>query len=201
MSVNKARFLINGLALAALLLSLLVRNDILSAVAIFLCLVSALVVLLFHLPELSDVPRSNPRLKTVRVVTIFDILLVATMAVFCILVNAGKIVLPDTKIKLILAIYIALLIIGFGNIAPKLPFNRHIGLRLPWTVRDEETWIVAHRVLGYISLPLGLLCLGCSGMKMPLEQWAKAWIVGPLLLWILIPALVSGIFFWKKWKG
>lgn len=201
MSVNKARFLINGLALAALLLSLLVRNDILSAVAIFLCLVSALVVLLFHLPELSDVPRSNPRLKTVRVVTIFDILLVATMAVFCILVNAGKIVLPDTKIKLILAIYIALLIIGFGNIAPKLPFNRHIGLRLPWTVRDEETWIVAHRVLGYISLPLGLLCLGGSGMKMPLEQWAKAWIVGPLLLWILIPALVSGIFFWKKWKG
>lgn len=83
-------------------------------------------------------PRSNPRLKTVRVVTIFNILLVAAMAVFCILVNAGKIVLPDTKIKLILAIYIALLIIGFGNIAPKLPFNRHTGLRLPWTVGDED---------------------------------------------------------------
>ena len=30
-----------------------------------------------------------------------------------------------------------------GNLAPKLPFSRHTGLRLPWTVADEDTWTVA----------------------------------------------------------
>lgn len=38
--------------------------------------------------------------------------------------------------------------ISGGNLAPKLPFSRHTGLRLPWTAADEDTWIVAHRILG-----------------------------------------------------
>lgn len=201
MSVNKARFLINGLALAALLVSLFVRNDYISVTAILLCLVCALAVLFFNLPALTNVSQNNPKLKTVRLVTLCDIIIVVALVIFCFLLDKGKISVTETQLKYILSGFIALLIIGFGNIAPKLPFNRHTGLRLPWTVRDEDTWIVAHRVLGYISLPLGLLCLAGAGMKMPLEQWAKVWIVGPLLLWIGIPALLSGIFYVKKWKG
>ena len=201
MSVNKARFLINGLALAALLVSLFVRNDYISVTAILLCLVCALAVLFFNLPALTNVSQNNPKLKTVRLVTLCDIIIVVALVIFCFLLDKGKISVTETQLKYILSGFIALLIIGFGNIAPKLPFNRHTGLRLPWTVRDEDTWIVAHRVLGYISLPLGLLCLAGAGMKMPLEQWAKVWIVGPLLLWIGIPALLSGIFYFKKWKG
>ena len=201
MSVNKARFLINGLALAALLVSLFVRNDYISVTAILLCLVCALAVLFFNLPALTNVSQNNPKLKTVRLVTLCDIIIVVALVIFCFLLDKGKISVTETQLKYILSGFIALLIIGFGNIAPKLPFNRHTGLRLPWTVRDEDTWIVAHRVLGYISLPLGLLCLAGAGMKMPLEQWAKVWIVGPLLLWIGIPALLSGIFSVKKWKG
>ena len=201
MSVNKARFLINGLALAALLVSLFVRNDYISVTAILLCLVCALAVLFFNLPALTNVSQNNPKLKTVRLVTLCDIIIVVALVIFCFLLDKGKISVTETQLKYILSGFIALLIIGFGNIAPKLPFNRHTGLRLPWTVRDEDTWIVAHRVLGYISLPLGLLCLAGAGMKMPLEQWAKVWIVGPLILWIGIPALLSGIFYVKKWKG
>lgn len=201
MSVNKARFLINGLALAALLVSLFVRNDYISVTAILLCLVCALAVLFFNLPALTNVSQNNPKLKTVRLVTLCDIIIVVALVILCFLLDKGKISVTETQLKYILSGFIALLIIGFGNIAPKLPFNRHTGLRLPWTVRDEDTWIVAHRVLGYISLPLGLLCLAGAGMKMPLEQWAKVWIVGPLLLWIGIPALLSGIFYVKKWKG
>ena len=201
MSVNKARFLINGLALAALLVSLFVRNDYISVTAILLCLVCALAVLFFNLPALTNVSQNNPKLKTVRLVTLCDIIIVVALVIFCFLLDKGKISVTEKQLKYILSGFIALLIIGFGNIAPKLPFNRHTGLRLPWTVRDEDTWIVAHRVLGYISLPLGLLCLAGAGMKMPLEQWAKVWIVGPLLLWIGIPALLSGIFYVKKWKG
>lgn len=40
-----------------------------------------------------------------------------------------------------------------GNIAPKLPFNRYVGFRLPWTVTDEDTWIFTHRL---VVMPLCL---------------------------------------------
>lgn len=201
MSVNKARLLINALAVAAVLLSVFVRNDFISMTAIHLCLVCALAVLLFNLPALSNVSQNSPKLKTVWLVTVSNIIIVAAFVVFAFLLDKGKIRVTETQLKYILSGFIALLIIGFGHIAPKLPFNRHTGLRLPWTVRDEETWIVAHRILGYISLPLGILCLAGAGMKLPFEAWAKLWILGPMLLWIGIPALLSGIFFLKKWKG
>jgi uncharacterized membrane protein len=80
-----------------------------------------------------------------------------------------------------------------GNTAPKLPFNRHLGLRLPWTVRDEETWNVAHRVLGYVTFPL-VICFLVSIQFFEL----KTCVIATILSWILIPGLISGIFFWKK---
>ncbi|HIY05838.1 MAG TPA: SdpI family protein, partial [Candidatus Evtepia faecigallinarum] len=40
---------------------------------------------------------------------------------------------------------VACVMLFAGIVCPKLPYNRHIGLRLPWTVQDEETWNVAHR--------------------------------------------------------
>src|SRR5699024_4541134 len=52
---------------------------------------------------------------------------------------------------------VSVVMVVLGNLAPKIPFNRYTGLRLPWTVRDEDTWRLAHRILGYISFPLVFL--------------------------------------------
>ncbi len=58
-----------------------------------------------------------------------------------------------------------------GIVSPKLPYNRHTGLRLPWTVRDEDTWKNAHRILGFISFPMVLLYIACALTISEYSRW------------------------------
>lgn len=84
----------------------------------------------------------------------------------------------------------------FGNLAPKIPFNRYMGLRLPWTIRDEDTWKVAHRILGYISFPIGI-AMFVSVFFFSVETVAMI----SVLTWIIIPGIYSLVFYYKKAKG
>lgn len=61
--------------------------------------------------------------------------------------------LSESGEKLCAMFLLAAVMILSGLISPRLPFNRHTGLRLPWTVQDEDTWNVAHRILGYTAVP------------------------------------------------
>ena len=100
-----------------------------------------------------------------------------------------------------MALLLAVPMLFFGNVAPKIPFNRYTGLRLPWTVRDEDTWIVAHRVLGYVSVPIAILLFTNVATDMPLDTYVKFWWLGVVVLWIAIPGIISGVFYYKKWNG
>ncbi|MFQ6989427.1 MAG: SdpI family protein [Faecalibacterium prausnitzii] len=47
----------------------------------------------------------------------------------------------------------------------KLPFNKYVGLRLPWTLDDCQTWRYAHMLLYELTFPtilLGITILFCS---------------------------------------
>ncbi|MBA4383200.1 MAG: hypothetical protein C0410_00540 [Anaerolinea sp.] len=117
------------------------------------------------------------------------ILGVAISAVF------EKKVLTDLQENWVSLVLVTLLMVVIGNFAPKLPFNGYMGLRLPWTVRDEETWILAHRILGYITFPL-VICF------IVLSQFldSRTCIIATLLTWIIIPGVISGLFYIKKYQ-
>ncbi len=195
LNVNKARMLISSLSLLALLVCLLVQNQAVSFAAAALCAFVCIFVFYRHLPQLSGVSPQNPKARTLRAITVVNGLLVLGCILFVVLQQAGLIALSDKQASWLLCGLFAFFILGFGNVAPKLPFNRYAGLRLPWTVRDEDTWIVAHRILGYASLPCGLLCFAGVGNL----QTAAHFSVSMLLVWILIPAVLSYLFFRKKW--
>ena len=92
---------------------------------------------------------------------------------------------------------VAAVIFFSGNIAPKLPYSKHTGLRLPWTVTDEETWVVAHRVLAYVSIPLGIAYIAGVSVIENFEILTLATII----LWVGIPGGLSYLFFHKKCGG
>ena len=75
------------------------------------------------------------------------------------------------------------------------PFSRHTGLRLPWTVADEDTWTVAHRLVGYLSLPLALVYLAGLSLTAQFEVLT----LGVFLLWVGVPGLLSYLYFRRKW--
>ena len=82
--------------------------------------------------------------------------------------------------------FIIIIIVWFGNIAGKIPFNRYIGLRLPWLLADEETWNIGHRLLEYCSLPLAIIYLGL----IPFVN-NKNLAICIVALWIIIPGVIS----------
>ena len=195
MSATKSRVIIGSCSLAALILGLIFGGELIPMLLILAFTLVALVVLYKDIPNLSDVSEDNPKAKTLRNATLFSIGSLVILIPIFVLFEKGVIQLTPQQEVFVLPIIFAALIIGFGNIAPKLPCNRYTGLRLPWTVHDEESWIIAHRLLGRLSLPCGILCFAGVGS---LEKGLYIPLV-VLLLWIAIPSVVSYAHFHRKW--
>ena len=206
MELRRSRAWINGLSLAALLIALLAGNQTVSTVLISVCCFAAVFLLYRNLAKLSNVSEDNPKIKSLRFVTIFTILYVLLLVGIAVgaekLAERGLLQEPTPhQAKLLMALLAAVPMAVLGNVCPKLPFNRYTGLRLPWTVRDEQTWIVAHRILGWVSIPLALMLFLQVPTAMGLDVYVKYWFMGIVLLWIGIPGVISGVFYLKKFRG
>lgn len=94
-------------------------------------------------------------------------------------------------------VLLSCIMVFIGIVSPKLPYNRHTGLRLPWTVRDEDTWKIAHRILGFISFPMVLLYIVCA---LTISDFEIVSVV-TMLIWISIPGGISYIYFYKKYHS
>lgn len=214
MNLKNAEYLLRFFSLAALIIAVIGRNAVISTILAFLCVFASLVILYSNLAKLSNLSEDNPKVRTLKSVTIFNavfigsiVLLAAAIAHFgkrgvlaeLLAGMSGKQL--NVVLKGFMALVLAVPVLFFGNAAPQIPFNRYTGLRLPWTVIDEETWIVAHRVTGYISIPIAILVFVNVPTNMLFEDYVKFWWFGLFLLWIAIPGFISGMFYYKKWTG
>lgn len=197
MSVNKSRGMILFLSFTGLIVAMVLQNGVAALLLTGGCFLAAEWVLYRHLDELSGVSEDSPKLKTLRFVTIFDVSILLLCIGAALLAEAGIVGRNETADKYFAAALTLAIMLVLGNLAPKLPFTRHTGLRLPWTVTDEETWIVAHRILGYTSLPLALVYLA----GIPVVPDFKALSITIFLLWIGIPGGLSLLFYMRKFRG
>ena len=159
-----------------------------------LCALSAacLVILYRNMDFLTGYSEENPKNRTMKWITVFN----GALLLFCIgavwLGENGY--LGNVSEEWLAVALVSVVMVVLGNLAPKIPFNRYTGLRLPWTVRDEDTWRLAHRILGYISFPLVFLygaLLLCG-----VEIGTATGIV--IFSWIIIPGGISFLFYRRK---
>lgn len=155
-----------------------------------------ILLIIFHVytPKIANLSVDNPKVKTMRRMNVFSMILVA----ICFGIMNWSSELPFVKgnqRNMGFAIVIVV-IIGIGNIAPKLPFNRYMGLRLPWTIRDEKTWKIAHRILGYLTFPIVIIII-IGGLLVDTEEFAK-W---GLIAWVAIPSLYSCYYYYLRISG
>ncbi|WP_055070090.1 SdpI family protein [Clostridium massiliamazoniense] len=184
---TKIVFLVSSILI--LLIGILIpKGEVSSSVIAFLAIIS-LILFDIKASKILNLSKDNPKIKTVRLINNFTIGSVLIISLF---INIKSIngSLPES-IEIIL---VALFILFFGNLSPKIPFNRYMGLRLPWTIRDEDTFRIAHRLLGYLSVPCGILMLLCAYFN----NTNLALIF--FFSWILIPSLHSLNFYNKKMK-
>lgn len=195
-AANK-RNLILFLCFAALFIALAVREPVVSIVLIGGCVLAATIVLYRNLALLTRISTNDLRLGVLRLTTLVNIGIIFIAMLTALLSATGVLAFSEHSERLFAMCFITVIMIFLGIVSPRLPFQRHTGLRLPWTVRDEDTWNVAHRILGIISLPLALLYVAAS---LTLDAFDSVTIAA-IALWIGIPGVLSYIYYWKKYHG
>lgn len=191
---NEKRGVILFLSFVSMLIVLGVKNQIISLVLSGGCILAAVIILYRNLALMTSITTVDMRIKVLRVTTIFNIVILISGIMLGVLTAMDVIRFSEHGEKIVSMLFVACIMIFIGIVSPKLPFTRHTGLRLPWTVRDEDTWNLAHRILGYISLPLALLYTACA---LTMDHFEQVTIV-TIVLWIGIPGGISYIFYRKK---
>ena len=208
MTPERSKLLISALSVVGILGA--VMGGIAGLALGIICVAVIMVIYLKNIAAVSDISQDNPKVKTLRFDAIFSVVYMAALVILAVAANKGAFdefaekMSPrefNAAAKLLMAVILALPMAVYGNTAPKLPFNRFAGLRLPWTVRDEQTWLIAHRLLGYLSLPLTVLLFIPVSTPMLLETYVKFWWIPGLFLWIGVPGIISGVYYWRKFSG
>lgn len=194
---NKKRGWILFSSLLAMLVALTVKNEIVSIVLSGACMLSAVIVLYRNLALLTSITTEDLKLPVLRVTTLFNIGVLAVGLVAALLTSLDLLTISENGEKLLAMLLVSCVILFGGIVSPRLPYNRHTGLRLPWTVQDEDTWNVAHRVIGCISLPVVLLYIAASLTIKNFEMVTLA----VMVVWIGVPGAISLWFFRKKMYG
>ena len=186
------------LSFAALMVVILVDNPLASLLLVGACIALSLLILYRNLSLFSESAVSISQMKALKVVTIFNAVFLIVLLAVCGLLQAQVITLTAQQEQWLLMGVFSGLFLSFGALPPRLPYQRHTGLRLPWTVRDEDTWNLAHRIIGVISLPLTLLYLAAAFSVSDMELIGTISVIA-LMLYIGIPGVISLVFFWRKY--
>ena len=197
LKANRKRGLILLLSFAAMLVALMVRNEIVSIILVGGCLLASVIILYRNLALLTRVTTDDMKIGILRLTTIFNICILAAGIIISVLTASSVIDFTENQEKMLAMLLISCVILFAGIISPKLPFSRHTGLRLPWTVQDEDTWNLAHKILGYISLPVVILYL-TGALTIP---YFEAVTVSAVLIWLGIPSGISYIYLRRRIKG
>lgn len=90
---------------------------------------------------------------------------------------------------------LGIVFIFIGNYMPKIKPNRTIGIKIPWTLKNEENWYHTHRIAGKIWVAAGIICLLCIFIPAPFSL-----IIGGtvLLMAVVVPTLYSYLYYKKK---
>ena len=156
---HQKRNLILYLLIATLTIALVVKNTFLSIGLILLCVLASLWVLYRNLALLASQTSSpsKQQFHALKLSLLFSLCLILFIVGFVCLEKLGMV---GKESEFCFAVGIVIVVMLFlGYISPKLPYTRFVGLRLPWTVCDEETWYFAHRIIALITVPSIMLMI------------------------------------------
>ena len=91
-------------------------------------------------------------------------------------------------------VLLGIVLIVVGNYLPKCRQNYMIGIKLPWTLDNEENWDYTHRMAGKWWIIGGVLTI-LLGFQKFVDPIGAA--VGIILIVTLIPAIASYIYYKK----
>lgn len=91
--------------------------------------------------------------------------------------------------------FLAVVFMLIGNYLPKCRPSYTLGLKLPWTLADEDNWHRTHRLAGPIWMFCGALMLVCPFLP---ARLAMVFMIGMILVMTCIPTVYSFLLAKKK---
>ena len=74
-------------------------------------------------------------------------------------------------VMLVAGLVLGLLFIVIGNYMPKSRQNYTIGIKLPWTLANEENWNRTHRLAGYLWVACGIVIVVLTLIRIENPVW------------------------------
>ena len=95
------------------------------------------------------------------------------------------------NVPMILCILVGIMFIIVGNYLPKCPQTYTMGIKLPWTLDNEENWNATHRFGGWVWVLCGVATLATAFLGI-------FWILlGIILAAVLAPTIYSYLYYRK----
>jgi len=95
----------------------------------------------------------------------------------------------------LIMIFMGILFVVVGNYLPKCRQSYTVGIRVPWTLDDEENWNATHRFGGIVWVAVGLLCIVLSFL--PGLSVFSFWVI---MIAVFLPAGYSYLYYVKYGK-
>ena len=93
----------------------------------------------------------------------------------------------------IVCILLGVLFIAIGNFMPKVTQNHTYGIKIKWTLANEENWNATHRFSGKVYFATGCVFLLCAFLP-------EAFFVGVMILTMLVAVVLPVIYSYNFYK-
>lgn len=123
--------------------------------------------------------------KVLHIVQVCVTLLVSSLGISTILIGMGY----DLDIPTLVPVGVLLLMMVIGNYMGKVRPNKFMGIRTPWTLKNDEVWRRTHKVSGWVWVGISAALLGARFL-METEIFIYLFI-GGILAMVLVPMIYS----------
>lgn len=124
------RIIILTVSIIILAVAFFVPDNTAKTIVLVGLIVITSVVIDFQAPKITHLSSDNPKIKTLRLLNRISCLIIILTVIFVELNLLDNNLSNSTK-EILSVVALSLFMMIFGNFAPKIPFNRYLGLRLP----------------------------------------------------------------------
>ena len=104
----------------------------------------------------------------------------------------------EPKVENYLALVLGLLFTVIGNYLPKCRQNNTIGIKIKWTLENEENWNATHRLAGRVWMAGGIVILACTLLPQKLSMAIQ---LPAALVIAFVPVIYSYLYHLKQLKA
>lgn len=136
---------------------------------------------------LQDPKRKNMSEKLLKII----LWLIPAISVSGIWVTYGYALGYETSSVTLAYVILGVVFVLVGNYLPKCRQNYTMGIKLPWTLDDEENWNHTHRLAGYLWIASGIIMIVNSFLQ-------KEWLAFAVLVVAgIVPTIYSFLYYCK----